>query len=123
LTPTRDFNFVADTARAFQSVLEAPVGDVVGRTFNAGSGTEISVADTVVLIAQLMGADVEIHTDEERIRPERSEVNRLVSDSTALRQAASWKPEHTLTEGLTATIEWFTDPDNLRHYKTDQYNV
>jgi NAD dependent epimerase/dehydratase len=123
LTPTRDFNFVTDTARAFRSVLEAPLDDVVGRTFNAGSGTEISVADTVKLIAELMGADVEIRVDEERLRPERSEVNRLVSDSSAIRQAASWKPEHTLTEGLTTTIEWFTDPDNLRRYKTDQYNV
>ena len=123
LTPTRDFNFVLDTAHAFQSMLEAAIEDVVGRTFNAGSGVEISVADTVKLIAELMGTDVEIRVDDARLRPERSEVTRLVSDSTAIRQAASWKPAHTLAEGLAATIEWFSDPGNLSQYKTDQYNV
>jgi UDP-glucose 4-epimerase len=123
VTPTRDFNFVLDTARAFQAVLEAPLEDVVGRTLNAGSGVEISVGDTVALIAELMGTTVEIRVEEERLRPERSEVNRLLSDSTAIRRAASWKPEHTLAEGLKTTIEWFSDPDNLRRYKTDQYNV
>jgi nucleoside-diphosphate-sugar epimerase len=76
-----------------------------------------------VLIAELMGVDVKIRVDEERLRPERSEVNRLVSDSSTLWRAASWKPEHSLTDGLATTIKWFTDPDNLRHYKTDQYNV
>jgi UDP-glucose 4-epimerase len=123
LTPTRDFNFVLDTARAFRSVLEAPLDDVVGGTFNAGSGVEISVADTVTLIGELMGTEVEIRVDDERLRPERSEVTRLVSDSTAIHHAASWKPEHTLSEGLLATIEWFSDPGNLARYKTDQYNV
>lgn len=123
LTPTRDFNFVLDTAAAFQSMLEAPVDEVVGGTFNAGSGVEISVADTVTLIAELMGTDVEIKVDDQRLRPERSEVTRLVSDSAAIQRAASWKPAHTLAEGLTATIEWFSNPDNLSRYKTDQYNV
>jgi nucleoside-diphosphate-sugar epimerase len=114
---------VLDTAHAFQSMLEAPLEDVVGGTFNAGSGVEISVADTVTLIAELMGKDVEIRVEGERLRPERSEVTRLVSDSTAIKAAASWKPAHTLAEGLSATIEWFCDPDNLSRYKTDQYNV
>jgi NAD dependent epimerase/dehydratase len=123
VTPTRDFNFVLDTARAFQAVLEAPIDDVVGRALNAGSGVEISVGDTVSLIAELMGTTVEIRVEEERLRPEKSEVNRLVSDSSAIHRAASWKPEHTLAEGMKATIEWFCDPDNLRRYKTDQYNV
>ncbi len=123
LTPTRDFNFVLDTAAAFQSMLEAPIDEVVGGTFNAGSGVEISVADTVSLIAELMGTEVEIKVDDQRLRPERSEVTRLVSDSAAIQRAASWKPAHTLAEGLAATIEWFSNPDNLSRYKTDQYNV
>jgi len=123
LTPTRDFNFVLDTALAFQSMLEAPLEDVVGQTFNAGSGVEISVADTVKLIAELMGTTVDIRVEGERLRPERSEVTRLVSDSSAIQRAASWKPTHTLAEGLHSTIEWFCDPDNLSRYKTDQYNV
>jgi NAD dependent epimerase/dehydratase len=123
LSPTRDFNFVLDTAAAFRSMLEAPLDDVVGGTFNAGSGFEISVADTVKLVAELMGTEVEIRVENERLRPERSEVTRLVSDSSAIQRAASWKPAHTLSEGLTRTIEWFSDPDNLSRYKTDQYNV
>jgi UDP-glucose 4-epimerase len=123
LTPTRDFNFVLDTALAFRAMLEAPLDDVVGGTFNAGSGVEISVADTVKLVAELMGTDVEIQVENERLRPERSEVTRLVSDSSAIQRAASWKPAHTLSEGLSRTIEWFCDPDNLSRYKTDQYNV
>jgi UDP-glucose 4-epimerase len=123
LTPTRDFNYVLDTAYAFQSMLEAPFDEVVGRTFNAGSGVEISIADTVVLISELMGKEVEIRVESDRLRPERSEVVRLVSDSTAISQATSWKPSHTLAEGLSSTIEWFLDPANLSRYRTDQYNV
>jgi NDP-hexose 4,6-dehydratase len=123
LTPTRDFNFVLDTANAFEAMLVAPLEDVVGRTFNAGSGVEISVADTVKLIAELMGTSVDIRVEDERLRPEKSEVTRLVSDSSAIQHAALWKSGHTLSEGLKATIEWFSNPDNLRRYKTDQYNV
>ena len=123
VTPTRDFNFVLDTARAFLATLEAPLDEVVGRTFNAGSGTEISVGDTVALISELMNVPVEIASEEQRMRPENSEVMRLVSDSSALKAITSWKPEHTLSEGLKATIEWFTNPANLAHYKTDRYTV
>lgn len=123
LTPTRDFNFVLDTARAFEAVLEAPLDQVVGRTFNAGSGVEITVADTVELIAELMGVAVEVVLDERRLRPERSEVTRLVSDSSAIQSAASWKPEHTLADGLRSTIEWFLDPGNLARYHPDRYHV
>jgi UDP-glucose 4-epimerase len=121
--PTRDFTFVLDTAAAFRSVLEAPLDQVVGQTFNAGSGTEISVGDLALHIADLMGARIEIRCEEQRRRPEHSEVDRLVSDSSAISRAASWKPSHTLTEGLRATIEWFSDPRNLARYKADQYNV
>jgi NAD dependent epimerase/dehydratase len=121
--PTRDFNFVLDTARAFEAVLSAPLESVVGRTFNAGSGVEISVGDVVGLIADLMGVEVEVEEEEQRLRPERSEVTRLISESSAIKAAASWKPDHTLAEGLQTTIEWFCDPDNLSHYKFDQYNV
>jgi UDP-glucose 4-epimerase len=123
VTPTRDFNFVLDTAAAYQAVLDAPLDDVVGRTFNAGSGTEISVGDTVEAIADLMGTTVEIQVEDERRRPERSEVNRLVSDSSALESATTWKPRHTLAEGLAATIEWFSGPGILSQYKPDQYTV
>lgn len=122
LEPTRDFNFATDTAAAFRAVLEAD-DDVVGETFNAGSGTEISIGDLVRLIGSVMGVDVEVMADDARIRPAASEVQRLVADSSALQAATSWKPEVSLAEGLAATAEWFADPRNLARYKTDRYTV
>jgi NAD dependent epimerase/dehydratase len=122
-TPTRDFTFAPDTAAAFQAVLEAPLGNVVGQTFNAGSGTEISVGALAELIASIMGSKINIRSEDARRRPDRSEVDRLVSDSSAIAQAASWKPSHSLEEGLKATIEWFQEPRNLARYKTQLYNV
>jgi UDP-glucose 4-epimerase len=70
-----------------------------------------------------MGVEIEIRTEEQRLRPESSEVDRLFSDSSAIGVAASWKPSHTLQEGLLATIEWFSEPRNLARYKPDQYHV
>lgn len=122
LTPTRDFNFVTDTAAAFVSVLEAD-DDVVGQTYNAGSGGEISIGDLVELIGEVMGVDVSARLDPARVRPEGSEVQRLVCDSERLKAATSWKPEVGLRAGLEETAAWFTDPDNLARYKTDRYNV
>jgi UDP-glucose 4-epimerase len=123
LEPTRDFNFVADTAEAFVSVVRADAADVVGRVFNAGSGHEISIGDTVGLIGDVMGVEVEAVLDPERVRPAGSEVQRLVCDSSALHAATSWKPAHTLEEGLRATATWFADPVNLARYRTDRYAV
>lgn len=122
LDPTRDFNFVSDTAAAFVTVVEAD-DDVVGGTFNAGSGTEISIGDTVRLIGEVMGAPVEVRLDPERVRPAGSEVQRLVCDSSRLKAITSWKPEVSLEQGLRATAEWFSEPANLALYKTDRYNV
>ncbi|MEO6122957.1 MAG: GDP-mannose 4,6-dehydratase [Ilumatobacteraceae bacterium] len=120
--PTRDFNFVADTVSAYLALVEADDA-VVGCTFNAGSGVEISVGDTVRLIAEVMDREVEVVIDPARVRPAGSEVMRLVCDSSALQALTSWKPEHTLEEGLRRTAEWFCDPSNLSRYKVDQYNV
>lgn len=122
LDPTRDFNFVSDTAAAFVTVVEAD-DDVVGGTFNAGSGTEISIGDTVRLIGEVMNAPVEVRLDPARLRPAGSEVQRLVCDSSRLKALTSWKPEVSLEHGLRATAEWFSQPANLAHYKTDRYNV
>jgi UDP-glucose 4-epimerase len=123
LEPTRDFNFVADTADAFVSVVRSDDADVVGRVFNAGSGHEISIGDTVGLIGEVMGVEVEAVLDPARVRPEGSEVQRLVCDSSALHAATSWKPAHSLEEGLRATATWFADPVNLARYRTDRYAV
>jgi NAD dependent epimerase/dehydratase len=123
LEPTRDFNFVQDTAAAFEAVLRAPEGAVLGRVFNAGSGREISVRDTVHLIAAGMGCEVEVILDRQRLRPKTSEVMRLVCDSTELHKATAWVPAHTLEEGLKITSDWFQDEKNLARYKTASYNV
>ena len=122
LRPTRDFNFVADTARAFRAVGEAGP-EVLGRTLNAGSGREITVGDTVKLIGQVMGADVTVTQEDVRLRPEGSEVMRLLADHTELSKLTGWQPQSTLEEGLRRTAEWFTNPANLARYRVDQYTV
>ncbi|MGW7074847.1 GDP-mannose 4,6-dehydratase [Streptomyces sp. NPDC054866] len=123
LRPTRDFTFVADTAQAFIAVGTAPAEAVVGRTFNAGTGGEISVGDLVRLIGKVMEADLDVREDEQRIRPTASEVMRLVADASRLRAATGWAPGHDLEQGLARTVEFFRDPANLARYKTDVYNI
>lgn len=123
LRPTRDFTFVADTAQAFMAVGTAPAEAVVGRTFNAGTGGEISVDDLVRLIGKVMEADLDVREDERRIRPAASEVMRLVADASRLRAATGWAPGHDLEQGLARTVEFFRDPANLARYKTDIYNI
>ncbi|WP_338674902.1 SDR family NAD(P)-dependent oxidoreductase [Streptomyces sp. SCSIO 30461] len=123
LRPTRDFTFVKDTARAFLSVGTAPAEAVVGRTFNAGTGGEISVGDLVRLIGKVMDTDLDVQEDAQRIRPPASEVMRLVADASRLREATGWAPEHDLEQGLLKTVEFFRDPANLARYKTDIYNI
>ncbi|BAC68066.1 NAD-dependent dehydratase [Streptomyces avermitilis] len=123
LRPTRDFMFVKDTAQAFLAVGTAPAEAVVGRTFNAGTGGEISVGDLVTLVGKLMGAELEVREDAQRIRPAASEVMRLVCDASRLRAATGWEPAHSLQEGLEQTVRFFSDPANLARYKTAIYNV
>jgi NAD dependent epimerase/dehydratase len=123
LRPTRDFTFAKDTAQAFLAVGTAPAEAVVGHTFNAGTGGEISVGDLVTLIGKLMAADLEVREDPQRIRPAGSEVMRLVCDASRLRAATGWAPAHSLEEGLEATIAFFRDPANLARYKTNVYNI
>ncbi len=122
LRPTRDFNYVADTARAFRAVGEAG-SDVLGRTLNAGSGREITVGDTVKLIGQVMGAELQVTQEDVRLRPEGSEVMRLLADHSELSRLTGWQPEFTLEEGLKRTAVWFTNPVNLARYRVDQYTV
>ncbi|MGW1071941.1 GDP-mannose 4,6-dehydratase [Streptomyces sp. NPDC002537] len=123
LRPTRDFSYVEDTVAAFLAVGTAPAEEVVGRTFNSGTGEEISVGDLVTLIGKLMDTDLDVRSDQERIRPENSEVMRLVCDATRLRAATGWAPAHTLEQGLARTVDFFRDPRNLARYKAGIYNV
>jgi dTDP-glucose 4,6-dehydratase/UDP-glucose 4-epimerase len=127
VSPTRDFSFVEDTARGLISGLTAPAEQAVGQTINLGSGFEISVGATAKMIADVMGVDIEIETDEARLRPVNSEVERLWADNSKARQQLGWSPEFGgldgMRRGLEKTAHWFTDPGNLGRYKTDVYNV
>lgn len=119
LTPTRDFNFVKDTAEAFVKVAESD--KTIGEVINAGSNFEISVGDTVKKIIDIIGKDVKIICDEDRIRPEKSEVNRLWADNTKIKELTDWTPKYSIDEGLAETINWIKE--NMRYYKPDIYNV
>jgi nucleoside-diphosphate-sugar epimerase len=125
LHPTRDFNFVADTVRGFVAVAQADAA--IGRVINIGSDYEISIADTAALIAERMGHEVRITCENERLRPEGSEVERLWGSNALARELTDWQPEYAnrdgLARGLDETIAWFTDPTNLVRYKTDVYNI
>ena len=123
LEPTRDFTFVTDTVAAFAAVSEARAEDVVGRVLNAGTNTEISIRSLAELIMRLMGVEVGLDHEERRVRPDTSEVLRLVCDSSELQRLTGWRPATSLEDGLRATIAWFTNPDNLRRYRWTDYNV
>lgn len=101
----------------------APAERVVGRTFNAGTGGEISVGDLVTLIGKVMDTAIDVREDAQRIRPANSEVMRLVADATRLGEATGWSPGHDLEQGLAHTVEFFRDPANLARYKTSIYNI
>ncbi|MFG6415767.1 NAD-dependent 4,6-dehydratase LegB [Roseateles sp. DC23W] len=120
-TPTRDFNYVADTCRGFLEL--ARCEQAIGETVNIGSNFEISVSDTLNLIKELMGSDVEFITDDQRIRPEKSEVFRLWCDNTRIRGLTGFEPRHDIRDGLQRTIDWMTQSANLAKYKAHIYNV
>jgi NAD dependent epimerase/dehydratase len=125
LRPTRDFNYVADTVRGFIAAAESDRS--VGEVINIGSGHESSIAETVQLITEVMGVEVAIEADAVRLRPEKSEVERLLADNTKARDLLRWTPLYAgregLKKGLAETVKWFTNPDNLKRYKTDRYNI
>jgi NAD dependent epimerase/dehydratase len=121
VTPTRDFNYVTDTCRGLLAL--ARCDQAVGQTVNIGSNFEISIRDTLDLIRDIMGKDVEFIADEQRLRPAKSEVFRLWCDNGKLRELTGFAPSHTIRQGLEATVEWFTRPANLARYKAGIYNV
>lgn len=125
VSPTRDFNFVDDTVAGFIAALRSDVG--LGEAVNFGSNFEVSIGETACLIAEIMNANIEIVTDEQRVRPIESEVERLWADNTKARELFGWSPKYSgrdgFRKGLAATIEWFMQPENLLRYKADMYNV
>lgn len=120
LTPTRDFNYVKDTCRGFIAL--ARTAEIEGQEINICSKSEISMQDTLNLIAELMGADITWVQDPARIRPKNSEVFRLFGDNTKICSLTDWRPQFSLADGLKETIEWFSNPENLAKYKYDIYN-
>lgn len=125
LHPTRDFNYIKDTVRGFIAVAESEhsVGDVI----NIGSNFEVSIGEAVDLIAEVMEADIEIETDQVRLRPDKSEVERLWADNSKAKKLIGWEPLYAGKDGfrlgLIETVEWFANPENLKNYKADIYNV
>jgi dTDP-glucose 4,6-dehydratase len=125
VSPTRDFSFVQDTVDAFIATMDSDGG--LGEVVNFGSNFEISIGDTAQLIAETMNAEIEIITDEARLRPEKSEVERLWADNKKAKQLFGWEPSYAgrkgFRRGLSKTVEWFTQSKNLGSYKADIYNI
>ena len=121
LTPTRDFNYVKDTCRGFIELSKCDAA--IGQEVNIASNYEISMRDTLELIAKLMNSDVKFVEDAQRLRPKNSEVFRLWGDNTKIKSLTGFEPTYSLEEGLTETINWFLNQDNLKKYKSDIYNV
>jgi NAD dependent epimerase/dehydratase len=121
LSPTRDFNYVEDTCRGFIAL--AISDKTIGQTVNIGSNFEISVKDTLELIKDIMQSDVKFITDEQRIRPENSEVHRLWCDNTKIKSLTGFEPHFSIRSGLKKTVDWFIKKENLSKYKSDIYNV
>jgi len=120
LTPTRDFNFVEDTCRGFLAL--AQTDGIEGEEINIATGTEVSMADTLKLIAELMHSDVRYVVDPQRLRPANSEVFRLCGDNAKITGLTDWRPRVTLRDGLQKTIAWFSQPVHLAKYKANIYN-
>lgn len=125
LSPTRDFSFVQDTANGFLAAVQSDA--IVGQTINLGSGFEISIKETAETIARLMNTKLELVDDEQRVRPENSEVERLHASIEKAKTLLGWQPELKglagFETGLKKTIEWFSNPKNLSRYKADRYNL
>ena len=125
LSPTRDFNYVTDTVAGFMAALDSERG--VGQVINLGGSLEISIGDTARMIAEVMRVEIDIVTDEKRLRPEASEVERLWAANDKARELLDWQPQHGglegLRRGLVKTVEWLSQPEILATYKPDIYNL
>lgn len=121
LTPTRDLVYVKDTARGFISIAESE--ETIGEEINIATQEEISIQDLTEKLIQAINPSAKIVTDSQRVRPEKSEVERLLGSNEKIKALTDWRPEWTLDQGLASTIEWFQDPANLAAYKSDIYNV
>ncbi len=119
LSPTRDLNFVSNTVDGFLAAAACP--EAIGKVINLGTGREISVGDLVVLIGGLLGKNVTVETEDQRLRPQKSEVERLVADNSLARQLLGWEPRCRLEDGLIRTIAWMRS--HIDEYRTDVYAI
>ena len=125
LSPTRDFNYVSDTVNAYLCAIKS--NDIIGEVVNLGNNYEISIGDLAKTIAKIMKQDIFVEQDDERLRPEKSEVERLCANNKKAIEILKWKPlfhgKMGLEEGLHITIEWFKVNKNLSKYKSDIFNI
>lgn len=121
LIPTRDLLYVKDTARGFVEIAKAK--SLIGHDCNIATQSEISVGDLANELISQINPHARIITDEQRLRPQNSEVFRLYGSNEKIMKHTNWKPEFNFSEGLAATIEWFRDPENLKNYKANIYNI
>lgn len=121
LSPTRDFNYVKDTCKGFLELSKSE--KTIGKEVNICSNYEISMYDTLLMIKEILQSDVKFITDNDRIRPEKSEVFRLWGDNSLIKSLTVWQPEYSINEGLRETIEWFSNSKNRRIYKSNIYNI
>ena len=119
LTPTRDFNYVKDTANGFMTI--AGCGQAIGQELNIATQREISIGQLAEELICQINPNARITTDAERLRPEKSEVNRLLGSAEKLRALTGWEPQYTFEQGLAETIEWISR--NMDRYKVDLYNL
>ncbi|MEG1107129.1 MAG: GDP-mannose 4,6-dehydratase, partial [Eubacterium sp.] len=119
LTPTRDFNFVKDTANGFIEIAKS--NQTIGEEINIATQHEISIGELAQEIISQINPEAKIICEEQRLRPEKSEVNRLLGSNEKIKQLTNWEPQYTFKEGIQETIEWMKK--NLNAYKTDIYNV
>jgi len=126
LTPTRDFNYVQDTVNGMIAMLNAD-SKILGEVVNIGSNFELSIGDLAINIAKLMNKEINIITDEQRLRPKNSEVERLYAANAKALSLLDWEPQYSglkgFEKGLQKTINWFSNPANLKRYKADSYNI
>ena len=125
VSPTRDFNYVADTVAGFIAALESGRG--IGEVINLGSNFEISIGDTACVIADAMGTSIEIITDDQRLRPEKSEVERLWASNNKALELLGWQPKYGgrdgFERGIIETVDWFLESPQLSAYKAESYNI
>jgi dTDP-glucose 4,6-dehydratase len=119
LSPTRDFTYVKDTTRAIIEI--AKTDKLIGEVTNIGMNEEISIGELTDLIAKLMGVKIKITSEKQRIRPKKSEVERLKCDNSKILKYTNWKPRYDLKSGLIETIKWLKE--NIQYYKTEFYNI